>query len=457
MCIRDRYQRRVRGALLQITMSLKPDVDHSKEVDELLPQNTELGTKHGKLAEAVENLLGLEKRCRLHNDWKSVERVCLGIVQACFQCKDQAQLNENVVLLCKRRGQSKTAQTKVVQEVMSYLDSLDSEEATVELIQTLRAVTEGKIFVELERARLTRRLCTIKETAGNIKEACDTLNEVQIETVASMERREKAEFVLEQMRLLLKNGDYARTNIVSKKLAKKVLKDESFEDVKITFNEYMLQYHDHKDNYMEIFRCYNAILNTSIVKNDQDQLVDVLKKATSFLVLAPHDNEQHDFLHRLKEEAALEKIPSYLQMYKLMTTKELIVWATVESDLKADFYGTGAFGGEHAERRWGVFKDRVTEYNIRIIGTYYDRMTIKRLTELLNLSQDETEAIVSKLVTDDIVWARMDRPAGVIVFQKPCGVDDVLNVWSGNIDSLLDKVEKCCHLIYKENIAHKVR
>ncbi len=64
---------------------------------------------------------------------------------------------------------------------------------------------------------------------------------------------------------------------------------------------------------------------------------------------------------------------------------------------------------------------------------------------------------MSKLVTDDIVWARMDRPAGVIVFQKPCGVDDVLNVWSGNIDSLLDKVEKCCHLIYKENIAHKVR
>ena len=60
-------------------------MDHSKEVDELLPQNIELATKvdcsathdsrsdtvalssvqHGKLAEAVEALLGLEKKSRL--------------------------------------------------------------------------------------------------------------------------------------------------------------------------------------------------------------------------------------------------------------------------------------------------------------------------------------------------------------------------------------------------------
>merc|ERR1712216_378602 len=195
------------GGLDSASMSGKPDVDHSSEVDEQLPQNVELATKHGKLAEAVENLLGLEKKCRLHNDWKSVERLCVGIVGICHQCKDYAALNENIVVLAKRRGQSKTAQSKMVQEVMSYLDGFESEESAVELINTLRTVTEGKIFVELERARLTKRLCAIKEKAGEIKEACDVLNEVQIETVASMERREKAEYVLEQMRLLLENGD----------------------------------------------------------------------------------------------------------------------------------------------------------------------------------------------------------------------------------------------------------
>eukprot|EP00658_Telonema_sp_P-2_P021435 TRINITY_DN18536_c0_g1_i5.p1 TRINITY_DN18536_c0_g1~~TRINITY_DN18536_c0_g1_i5.p1 ORF type:complete len:438 (-),score=115.31 TRINITY_DN18536_c0_g1_i5:123-1436(-) len=422
-------------------MSLKPDVDHSAEVDELLPVNMDLAVKHGKLAEAVEALMTLEKRCRLHNDWKSVDRVCVGIVQACWQTKDLQALNENVVVLCKRRGQSKTAQTKLVQEAMSYLDSLESEDACTELIKTLRNVTEGKIFVELERARLTKRLCAIKEKAGEIKDACDILNEVQIETVASMERREKSEYVLEQMRLLLEIGDFTRTNIISKKINRKVLADEAFEDVKITFNQYMVRYHDHKNNYMDIFRCMNSIYNTAIVKNDLERRTQVLKEASSFLVLAPHDNEQNDFLHRIKEDATLEKIPAYSQLYKYMTTKELIVWSAVDTQLKPDLFGTGAFGGADADRRWSVFKDRVTEYNIRIIGMYYDRMTIKRLTELLHLSQDETETIVSKLVTDKIVWARMDRPANIIVFQQPKTVDDVLNHWNNNIDSLLEKVE----------------
>merc|ERR1711934_35305 len=443
------------GGALGVGMS-KPDVDHSKEVDELLPQNTELATKHGKLAEAVENLLGLEKRSRLHNDWKSVERLCVGIVQICRQCNDNAALNENVVLLAKRRGQSKTSQTKMVQEVMGYLDSMDSEEATLELINTLRAVTEGKIFVELERARLTQRLCAIKEKNNMLKEACDILNEVQIETVASMERREKAEFVLEQMRLNLANGDFGRTQIVSKKLSEKLLNDESFEDVKVTFNEYMIRYYTHKDQYMEIFRAYNSVYNTTLVKNDPARAIEVLGKACSFLVLAQHDNEQHDFLHRLRDDSNMEKVPSWLKVFKLMTTNELIVWSTIENELKADL-GVGAFDGEKAQERWNTFKDRITEYNIRVIGMYYDRMKLSRLTQLLHLNQDETETIVSKLVVDNIVWARIDRPAGIVVFRKPATVDDVLNGWAGNIDTLLDKVEKCCHLIYKENIAHKIR
>jgi 26S proteasome regulatory subunit N5 len=249
-----------------------------------------------------------------------------------------------------------------------------------------------------------------------------------------------------------------------------VLDDDSFEDIKIKFNEYMIRYHDSKDNFLEIFRCYNGIYNTSIVKNDPDKALPILKAATSFLVLAPHGNEQHDFLHRIKSDANLEKMPSYLQLYKLMTTRELIVWSTIESDMKADLTSSGnaegvpaeasavdyqgAFCGDNGEKRWGVFKDRVTEYNIRVIGMYYDRMTIRRLTELLHLNQADTETVVSKLVSDGIVWARIDRPAGIIVFQKPASVDDVLTHWSGNIDSLLDKVEKCCHLIYKENIAY---
>jgi 26S proteasome regulatory subunit N5 len=48
------------------------------------------------------------------------------------------------------------------------------------LIDTLRTVTAGKIYVENERARLTRTLAEIREGEGNITEAASVLQELQV-------------------------------------------------------------------------------------------------------------------------------------------------------------------------------------------------------------------------------------------------------------------------------------
>lgn len=81
----------------------------------------------------------------------------------------------------------------------------------MEFINTLLEITEGKIYVEIERARLTRTLATIKEQEGNVNEAADILQALQVETFGSMEKREKTDFILEQMRLNLARKDYVRT------------------------------------------------------------------------------------------------------------------------------------------------------------------------------------------------------------------------------------------------------
>lgn len=44
---------------------------------------------------------------------------------------------------------------------------------------------------------------------------------LQVETYGSMERREKVDFILEQMRLCLAKKDYIRTQIISKKISPK--------------------------------------------------------------------------------------------------------------------------------------------------------------------------------------------------------------------------------------------
>lgn len=54
-----------------------------------------------------------------------------------------------------------------------------------------RTITEGKIYVEVERARLTHKLAMMKESEGDITEAATILQELQVETFGSMERKEK--------------------------------------------------------------------------------------------------------------------------------------------------------------------------------------------------------------------------------------------------------------------------
>lgn len=48
-----------------------------------------------------------------------------------------------------------------------------------------------QIYVEVERARLTHKLAKMKELDGDINEAANFMQELQVETYGSMDKREK--------------------------------------------------------------------------------------------------------------------------------------------------------------------------------------------------------------------------------------------------------------------------
>lgn len=49
-------------------------------------------------------------------------------------------------------------------------------------------------------------LSDIKKSQGNLNEAADILCELQVETFGSMARREKTEFILQQVELCIEKG-----------------------------------------------------------------------------------------------------------------------------------------------------------------------------------------------------------------------------------------------------------
>lgn len=77
-------------------------------------------------------------------DLASTSRVLISIVSILHQRGEWSQLNSHIVLLSKKHGQLRQATQKMVENVMTYLDSLEGQ-TKLDLIETLREVTEGKV------------------------------------------------------------------------------------------------------------------------------------------------------------------------------------------------------------------------------------------------------------------------------------------------------------------------
>lgn len=78
-----------------------------------------------------------------------------------------------------------------------------------------------------------------------------------------------------------------------------------------------------------------------------------------------------------------------------------------------------------------------------MVAAYYTRITIPRLAELLDLPEDRTEVVLCKLVVAKTVYARIDRLAGVVIFDAKKSSDDVLNDWSGNLEKMVGSSFLC--------------
>jgi hypothetical protein len=99
----------------------------------------------GKLHEALEGLLNLEKTARQAEDIAALRAACSAVLATCYSAKEWKLLEENIVLLSKRRGQLRQVIQSFVRQAMGYIDSTPDKATKVSLITTLQTVTEGKV------------------------------------------------------------------------------------------------------------------------------------------------------------------------------------------------------------------------------------------------------------------------------------------------------------------------
>jgi 26S proteasome regulatory subunit N5 len=395
--------------------------------------------------------------------------------------------------LSSRRSQKSKAIAAIVEKAMPWaIISSDGPVVAVvpnsaKLVETLRDITDGKLFLEAERARLTRALAKIKEDAGLISEAADCLQEVHVETYGSLSKREKIEFILEQMRLTLAKQDYVRASIVSNKVNRAVLSEEGMETLKIKFFKLMTEYHHlHTKDTFELAKDYHQMYLTLVAmdekatastKNDEkaatamtndekpalhpdDNWIVALQTTVLFLALSPYSMEQQDMLNRVQVNPNLGKKnnEAFKATVEMLLKKEIAPYPLPHQEqlesLKAFHIGQQQDSTSQASDYWRtMLHKRINQHNIRVASQYYRRIRGTRLAELIGLSPAELEVEISSMVSDGSVYAKIDRPNDIIRFATTKTPEVILTDWSNDISELLDLVEKTTHLIHKEMTA----
>lgn len=431
----------------------KATEDYSDQVDKLFENVALIQLEEpGGIEEATESILELEKKARQASDGLSVSRLCCKLLELHKNASRWEAVNDWVVTLSKKRGQLKRAIVDMVQLGMCWVTELTDKELKLQLIRALGSVSDGKIFLEVEKARLVLLEAQMFESEGKTDEAALLLQEVQVETFGAMERREKSLYILDQMRLVLLRKDYIRCQIISKKINTKLLEAEDLQDVKLKYYGYLIELHTHEKDYLNIANDHWQCFNTPQVK-EGDEWQAYLSNYVIYLTMAPRSEKTLTPIQNLRdtELKRLAALPVIRRLVSDYLSTELVDWPL---PYEADLLSLNVFSLADGEENWKQFRIRFMQHNILVLSKYYSRIYIAGAAQLLGISVDETEERISQLVYSDSIHAWIDRPAGIVTFGKPKTYSEKLDSWAADISTLLNLVEETTHLINNDRMVH---
>jgi hypothetical protein len=385
---------------------------------------------------AISGLHDLERRTRLAKDDPSNARVCEQIAALCINQYRWDELGSNISLLARRRGYSRSSISLVVSLAWDALNDNADEESRMLLVKTLCDVTEGKIFLEVQRARLTEILVQNLEAKGgeeNLLQASSLLQDLRLEILTSMEEKERMRLMLHQFRLCLDTRDNLRASLCAEKIPILKTPDPELES---EFLHLRIAYHSQfTQDYLAKAESYHKLFE---INGDPSELTQAIVNA----VLATHSEKQVAFckkLQGLKELTLMQEAKSLLAVFM---RKDFVPWGEFEPRFPS------LIPQEDPEH--SVMRQRVIEHSLRVVATYYNKIRLQRLAALEQISVDELEERIIDLVFNEGFYAKIDRPRGIITFKRKQQVGEVADEFSETVMKLCKLVDQAHSLIEKE-------
>lgn len=452
---------------------LKAEKDFSATLNEQIPIIEQLPD----YKQAIDKYLVLEKQIRQSLDLPLSKRVLAKIVDTLVENNDWTYLDELITVLLKKHGQLKTSIQFMIQKVISHLDKLSNDnqlelDTKVKVIETIRTVTDKKIFVEVERAEVSKLLSEIYLTKkNNLDKATEILCDLQVETYSLMPFETKIEYILDQIKLTLQKKDYAQAKVLSRKILLKTLRGfDKADEYKAIYLNYLLEISKFERDYILIVKNSLLLVEIDLVK-ESPEYKQLLVSIVYYVILSPYDNFQLDLIHKIKANPVFSKNVD-AKIFKLLetfTTNELIQSESIEKEYRDQFSQSEVFQSEENSKN---LSKRIIEHNLRIINKYYSFIKLDRLAHLLQLEPLKAESYVSEMVNNGMISAKINRPQGIIKFEKLLhgtaagstqvssnseNINELLNSWIYDVDKLLEEVDSIGHLINKEKMMYGIK
>lgn len=414
---------------------------------------------------SLEELYHLEKKYRKVGDAISIGRILVAIVEIYFESSKFTELNECIVTFALRKHlQSEQAIGTMIRKCCEFIDQIQNDSIKMKLLETLKHVTDGKLYAEMERAKICKEYSAMKRSNdSDIEAAIKILEDLKIDTLTTLERKDRIEIILELMELLIESKEFVKCLIVAKKINKQILdQNPDYQALKIRFYKLMIAI-DKNENYLNTSRHYQAIVDTEQIQSDEqkEERKKLLAYAIIYCILAPFDYEKLHMMQRLLRHKFISDVPTYCELLKEYTTVELINWYTMKAKFKDDFLALDIFDVNSQEglKCWKDLRTSTIEHNIKVFATYYQRAYLSHISEFLDINVDETEKHLCNLIVNKSIKAKIDRLTGIVTFkqcplasEKPTNMpqENVLQDWLQQLSTLMKLIDHTSHLINKE-------
>ena len=313
---------------------------------------------------------------------------------------------------------------------------------------------------------------------NNLDDAAKLIQDVQIEAFGSLERDYKVDYILFQMETLILKGDYIRTLIVSNKIHKNHLNDETFELLKIRFYKLMIRYYIHEKKYLDVSKSYKILydfikeindklnkiekdkmeMKTKVIENyinakKDNNLNELFQNYVLYLSICPPELETKNMYHELqlnyKKELDTNKIILYI--VKTHLSDDIVI---INDNLFGNYIKFKIF--EDDKELLKLFRKYWIQHDLLIYSKFFSKIHLKRISEMTNVSIDEIEIELADMVINNYVYAKINRIENIVNFQKKMEHHDVLDELNYDLRKMLEGLEQTCHLINKEYLKYGI-